>query len=246
MILLGPLVNAAVVLVAGIVGSLLKKGIPPRISQTVTQGVGMCVLVIGIRGALAGIVGNDFINSNIDIIAVISMALGILVGELFDIDRYVKRLGDWVQARLGRREQVSPDEGTHPAPHIGEGLVSATMIFCVGAWAITGALASSQGDHTSLIAKAVVDGVTALMLASSLGLGVSLSSLPLLLYQGGLAVLFYFVGSFLSSAAIGAMGVVGSIIVMMVACNLIGFTRIRVANCIPAVLFPLIACFIFA
>lgn len=244
MILLGPLVNAAVVLVAGIVGSLLKKGIPPRMSQTVTQGVGMCVLVIGIRGAIAEIVGNDFINSNIEIIAVISMALGVLVGELIDIDRYMNRLGDWVQARFGRAEK-GPEDG-RPASHIGEGLVSATMIFCVGAWAITGALASAQGDHTSLIAKAVVDGVTALMLASSLGFGVSLSSLSLLLYQGGLTVLFYFVGSFLSSAAIGAMGMVGSIVVMMVACNLIGLTRIRVANCIPAVFFPLIACFIFA
>ena len=233
MILIGPIVNAALVFVAGLVGTLLRRGLSPRITETVTKGVGMCVLVIGIRGAIATVTGSDFINRNIEIIAVISIALGSLIGELLRIDERVSRLGE----RLGKRVAKDGD-----GSRIGEGFVSATMIFCIGAWAITGSLASASGEHASLITKGVVDAITALMLASSLGFGVSLSALSLLVYQGALTLLAFFAGPFLPAAAIGAMGVVGSILIMMVATNLMGITRIRVANAVPAMLLPLLIC----
>ncbi len=241
MILVGPLVNAAVVLIAGIVGSFLKKGIPQKMAQSVTQAVGICVLVIGIRGTVQSIAGSDIINSNIEIIAVVSMALGIVMGELLDIDGWMNRLGNWLQSKFSRVREGDDASATN----VGEGFVNATMIFCIGAWAITGSVASAMGDHVSLITKSVVDGITALMLASTLGWGVSLSSLSLLIYQGGLTVLAYFLGSFLGVTAIGAMSFVGSVVIMVIALNLMGITHIRAANCIPAVFLPLVACLIW-
>lgn len=232
MILTGALVNAAVVFFAGLAGSFFKKGISERMAKTVTQGVGMCVLVIGIRGAIQS-VSAPGVNQYIEIIAVVSMALGILIGELIDIDKWMKRLGDWVQAR------VRPGDGS---ASVGEGFVSASMLFCVGAWAITGSIMSAGGDHTSLIAKSVVDGITALILASSFGWGVSLSSMSLLVYQGGLTLLAAWLGAFLAPAAVEAMGIVGSIVIMMIALNMMGLARIRVANCIPAMFLPIVAC----
>lgn len=242
MIFIGPIVNAVVVMLAGLVGSLLKKGIPEKMSKTITQGVGMCVLVIGIRGAIKQVADSAAVNDNIEIIAVISVALGAAIGELLHIDDGMNRLGNFIKekvARLGKPKNEDCKSGD-----VGEAFVSATMIFCIGAWAVTGAIDSSLGSHTSLITKSVVDGITAMMLASTLGWGVSLSSIALLVYQGGLTVLFYFLGSFLSAAAISAMGIVGSILIMMIALNLIGLTKIRVANCIPAMLLPIIACLI--
>ncbi len=240
MIMTGPIVNAIVVLIAGLLGSLLKRGIPEIMSKTITQGVGMCVLVIGIRGAIKGVAESAAVNDNIEIIAVISVALGAAIGELLHIDGGMNRLGNYIKSK------ISPKAGTASQKNgdVGEAFVSATMIFCIGAWAVTGAIDSSLGSHTSLITKSVVDGITAMMLASTLGWGVSLSSLSLLVYQGGLTVLFYYLGSFLSASMIGAMGIVGSILIMMIALNLIGITKIRVANCIPAMFLPIIACLV--
>lgn len=243
MFLIGPLVNAAVVFVAGIIGSFLKKGIPEKMAQSVTQAVGICVLVIGIRGTVKSIEGSDIINSNIEIIAVVCMALGMVIGELLHIDGLMNRLGNWVQSKVSR-PRAGDDTAVKATTNVGEGFVTSTMVFCIGAWAITGAIASAMGDHSSLIIKSVVDGITALMLASTLGWGVSLSSLSLLVYQGGLALIAYFLGSFLSVTAVGAMSFVGSIVIMIIAFNLMGITRIRAANCIPGVFLPLLACLI--
>lgn len=240
MIMTGPIVNAIVVLIAGLLGSLLKKGIPEIMSKTITQGVGMCVLVIGIRGAIKGVAESAAVNDNIEIIAVISVALGAAIGELLHIDGGMNRLGNYIKSKISPKAETASQKNGD----VGEAFVSATMIFCIGAWAVTGAIDSSLGSHTSLITKSVVDGITAMMLASTLGWGVSLSSLSLLVYQGGLTLLFYYLGSFLSASMIGAMGIVGSILIMMIALNLIGITKIRVANCIPAMFLPIIACLV--
>lgn len=240
MIMTGPIVNAIVVLIAGLLGSLLKKGIPEIMSKTITQGVGMCVLVIGIRGAIKGVAESAAVNDNIEIIAVISVALGAAIGELLHIDGGMNRLGNYIKSKISPKAETASQKNGD----VGEAFVSATMIFCIGAWAVTGAIDSALGSHTSLITKSVVDGITAMMLASTLGWGVSLSSLSLLVYQGGLTVLFYYLGSFLSASMIGAMGIVGSILIMMIALNLIGITKIRVANCIPAMFLPIIACLV--
>ena len=235
MILAGPIINALAVLAAGLLGALLRRGLSPRITETVTKAVAMCVIVIGIRGAIRTVTGSDFINENIEIIAVVCLALGALIGELLRLDERVERLG----ARLGARFSENGAAGKG----VGEGFVSATMIFCIGAWAITGSIASASGEHSSLITKGVVDAITALMLSASLGWGVALSSISLLVYQGGLTLLAFWLGAFLSPAVIGAMGIVGSILIMMVGTNLLGITRIRVANMVPAMFLPLFACF---
>lgn len=243
MFMLGPVVNAVVVLVCGALGSLFRRGIPPRISETVNQGLSMCILAIGIRGVVKPLAGANFVVDNLEIIAVICMALGIVIGECLDIDGAMKRLGIWVQGRLSRPDATG--EAGKMGSSIGDAFVTTTMVLCVGAWATTGAISAGVGDSTSLYAKSVVDGISALMFASTLGWGVSFAGFSVLLYEGGLALIAYLLGGFLSATAIGAMGMVGSIVIMLIALNMLGATRIRAANCIPAVFLPALVCLIF-
>ena len=237
MVLTGAIVNAVVVVLAGLTGTFFRRGIPERMAETVKQGVGICVLMIGVRGAIAAVTASEAVNAYIEVISVLCMAVGIVIGELLRIDDWMNRFGEFVQSRV-RREDGS-------SSRVGEGFVTATMLFCIGAWAITGAIASAGGDHTSLIAKSVVDGITALILATTLGAGVCLSGLALLIYEGGLTLLACWAGAFLSPAATQSMGTVGSLLILMISLNMLGITRIRVANCIPAMFLPILACLFF-
>lgn len=237
MIFVGPIVNALVVLVAGLFGALLRRGISEKMISAIGHGLGVSVLIIGIRGAIKSVTLSPAMDEYIEIITVICIVLGAVLGELIDIHKWMNRLGDFLQKKIG-----SGGGGSR----VGEGFVSCTTICCIGAWAITGSMESAIGNPSSLLVKAVVDGVTALVLATTLGWGVSLSALSLLIYQGGFTVLFYFAGAVIPAAAMQAMGIVGSILIIMVALNFLGITRIRVANFIPAVFLPIIASFFFS
>lgn len=237
MIFVGPVVNALVVLIAGLAGSFLRRGIPEKMITAIGHGLGVSVLIIGIRGAIKSVTASPAIDGYIEIITVVCVVLGAVIGELIDIDKWMNRLGDFLQKKIG---------GFATNSRVGEGFVSCTTICCIGAWAITGSMESAVGNPNSLFVKAVVDGVTALVLATTLGWGVSLSSLSLLIYQGGFTVLFYFAGAVIPAAAMQAMGIVGSLLIVMVALNFLGIMRIRVANFIPAVFLPILASLFFA
>lgn len=199
-----------------------------RLQAIIMQGVALCILYIGIDGCLEG--------SNA-LITILSMVVGALLGELLDLDKRMRSLGDWVQRRtahlLGSQEPAS----------ISEGFVTASLLFCVGAMAIVGALNDGlTGDHSTLFAKSLLDGISSVVYAASLGVGVAFSAAAVLLYQGIIAVLASFLQPFLGDAVIAEMTCVGSLLIVALALNMLGVTKIKVMNLVPAIFLPIALC----
>lgn len=219
--MLGVLVNVVAVLVGGFLGVLFKKGIPDHVEKSVMVALGLCCMVIGIAGALDGME---------TLVVIISLVLGTLLGELADIDKGVNRLGAWVEHKFQKQQgQVS----------LAEGFVSATLLFCVGAMAVVGSLNSGlRGDHAMLFTKSLLDFCSAMMMAVSLGAGVMLSSVSILLFQGSIALLAGIIEPFLSSipGSIEQISCVGSVMIIAIGLNLMGVTKIKVANFLPAII----------
>ena len=222
----GTLVNVAAIIVGSLAGLLLKKGLPERVSGMLNIAVGLCVAYIGIDGCLSG--------ENM-LVAVLSMVIGAVIGELLDLDGKLNRLGQAVQNRFAK--------GKGGESTIAQSFVSASLLFCVGAMAIVGSLQSGiSGDHNTLYVKSILDGISSIVFATTLGGGVILSIIPLFIYQGAIALLAQFIAPHLSDAVIAEMTCVGSLLILALALNLLKITKIKVANLLPAVLLPIALC----
>lgn len=218
--MLGVFVNVATVLLGSAVGLLLKKGIPQKVSRAVMTGLGVCTLYIGISGSLCG---ED------PLAVIISVVLGAIVGTLANIDGAINALAETVEAKFKKGGK----DGT-----VAEGLVSATLLFCVGSMTVTGSIqAGLTGDHSILLTKATLDLVSSMMLSASLGIGVMLAAVSVLVLQGGLVLLAGLVAPLLSAGAVNEMTCVGSLLIIMIGTNLMGITKIKVADYLPAILF---------
>ena len=166
------------------------------------------------------------------------MVIGAVIGELLDLDRRMRTLGDWVQTKTERL--VKGDSG---APSISEGFVTASLLFCVGAMAIVGALQDGlTGDHSTLFAKSLLDGISSIVFGAYLGLGVSFSAVAVLIYQGLIALLASFLAPLLGDAVIAEMTCVGSLLIVALSLNMLGLTKIKVMNLVPAILLPIVLC----
>lgn len=227
MILTGTIVNTATILAGSAVGLLLGKFIPERLNKAVNQGIALCVLYIGIDGMLAG---------ENTLVAILSMVLGALIGESLRLDDRIYALGEWVERRFGGRSKTS----------LSEAFVSTSLLFCVGAMSIMGSLDSGLiGDHSTLYAKSVLDGVTSIVYASTMGIGVALSAVAVFLYQGLMAVGASFLAPLLTETVILEMKCVGSILILALSLNILGLTKIKVMNYVPAVFLPILLCRFF-
>ena len=218
--MLGVFINVITVILGSSIGLLFKKGIPERVSNAAMVGLGACTLYIGITGSLQG--------ENV-LILIASVVLGAIVGTLLDIDGTINRLAERVESRFRKNgNDVS----------IAEGIISATLLFCVGSMTVTGSIqAGLTGDNSILITKAMLDLVSSMMLASSLGVGVLLSAITVFLIQGGLVLLAGFLSPLMSPGAINEMTCAGSLLIIMIGTNLMGITKIKVADYLPAILF---------
>ena len=218
--MLGVIVNVLTVIIGSCIGLLFKKGIPQRVSHAAMTGLGACTLYIGISGSLCG--------ENV-LILIGAVVLGAIVGTLINIDGAINTLAQNVETRFKKEgQQIS----------IAEGLVSATLLFCVGSMTVTGSLqAGLTGDNSVLITKAMLDLVSSMMLASSLGIGVLFSAVSVFAIQGGLVLLAGWIAPVMSAGAINEMTCAGSILIMMIGTNLMGITKIKVADFLPAILF---------
>ncbi len=224
--MLGTIVNTITVIIGASIGLLLKKGIPERLSDTLMKGIGLCSLFLGIKGSLDGQ------NS---LIMIISIVIGALIGEGTDLDGKINRLGKWLENKFNSKkgEKVS----------IAEGFVSASLLFCVGAMTIVGALQSGlQGNHEMLFNKSMLDFVSALIFASSMGIGVMFSAAFVFVYQGALTMLAQWVAPVLSDVVIAEMNCVGSVIIIGIGLNLLGITKLKVMNYVPAIFIPILLC----
>lgn len=219
----GVLVNAALVILGSVLGLFFGKFLTEKLSKAAMTAIGLCTLYIGISGTLKG---------ENPLILIAAMVLGVIIGTLLDIDGFVKRLGDKAQA-LTRQKSGS----------VSEGFVTASLLFCVGAMAVVGSLeAGLTGNYATLYTKSALDFVAALILASSLGFGVTLAAVSLLVYQGAIALLAGLLAPVMTPSAINELSSAGSLVIVALGLNLIGITHIKVADFLPALIIaPLIA-----
>ena len=221
--MLGVGINVATVLLGGALGLLLGRRVAQRLRDTVMQGLGLCVLVIGALSAL----------ETADVLAlIVSCVLGGFLGEWINIEKRLENLGGRAERLLTRGEA----RGTFV-----QGVMTASLGFCVGAMSVVGSLESGlSGDHATLIAKAALDGVGAVFFAAAMGPGVLLSALVILLYQGAIALSASLVAPLLSQAVVTEMSAVGGALIVGIGLNMLGVAKIRVGNLLPAVFVPLV------
>jgi uncharacterized membrane protein YqgA involved in biofilm formation len=233
MIGLGTIVNAAVVVAGGVAGSFIKNGLPQRFKNIIMQGVGLSVLFIGISGALQGIykvADGGKLDRQYIMTMIFSLVLGGIIGELLDIENKLEKMGSWIQSRFMKS-----------GGNVAEGFVTASLVFCVGAMAIVGSIEDGlTGNATTLLAKSILDCVTSVVFAASMGIGVALSALTVLIYQGSITLLAGFIKPWLADAVVTQVSLVGSILIMAIGTNLLEFKRIKVGNLLPGVLIPFV------
>jgi hypothetical protein len=224
--MIGVVINTLTVIFGSSIGLIAKKAIPNNWTSFIISGMGLCTLYIGISGAFEG---------ENTLIAVISIAIGAIIGLVIDIDRRVNSFAEKIEKRFSVSEQS-----------FSEGLVTASMVFCVGAMTIVGSLqAGLVGDNTMLITKATMDGIGAVFFAASLGIGVLASAVFVFVFQGAIVLLAQFVEPFLSDTVIAEMTCAGSILLMGLGLNLIGVSKLKIMNFMPAIFIPIILVPIF-
>lgn len=220
----GSVVNALAIIIGGFAGVFLKGLLQEKMGGAIMNAMALCVFYIGFKGALEG--------NNI-LITIISMIVGVIIGELLRLDDRLHRLGAWLENRFPKGEGL-----------IAPGFVAASLLFCVGAMAIVGPLQSGlSGDNETLYIKSLLDGVAAIVLASSLGIGVIFSAFVVLIYEGSIALLAGFIEPFLGAAVISEITCVGYLLIIGLSFNMLKITKLKIMNFVPAVFIPLILSF---
>lgn len=228
--LVGTLVNTAAVIAGSLIGLLLGNILPERLRDTVMKGLGLCTLFVGIDGML---------GSSNSLIAIISIAIGAVIGELCDLDGHLNRFAEGLERRFKRG-------GKKEGPSLAEGFVTASLVFCVGAMTVVGALNDGlTGNHETLFTKSTLDFVSSIIFASSLGLGVMLSAGAILVIEGSIACLASLVAPVLQQNpnTVPEMAVVGYILIVGISLNMLGVTKLKVMNYVPAIFLPILLCY---
>lgn len=214
----GTVVNGVAIIAGALLGVLLGRLIPERLSEITIQGLGLAVLLIGLQMAL---------QSEQVLILIFSLILGGISGELLNLEDKLLAVGRRLEKLVGGKQ-----------PHLARAFVYATLIYAVGAMAITGALESGLlGRHQILYAKSALDGISAVIFASTMGIGVAFSALPVILYQGGIALLARWVSLFLTDVVIVELSAVGGLLIVAISLNLLQLKTLKVGNLLPALLF---------
>ena len=222
--MLGTIVNVIAIICGSLLGLLFRKGIPDNYKEIIMSGVGLSVILIGVKSAL---------SSDQLLIVIFSVIIGAGIGEFLKIEAKLESLGSYFERRLASK---SSDTGS-----FARGFVTASLVFCVGSMAIVGALESGlTGNHQTLFAKSILDGVTSLIFASSLGIGVLFSGVPVFLYQGAITLTAVFMKNLLVAETISQMTSVGGLLILAIGLNLLGITKIRVGNLLPGIFLPLL------
>ena len=225
----GVLVNTLTVIIGSTVGLILKKQIPEKLTSAVMTAIGLCTIAIGVTGVIKG---------ENQLVMIISLVFGTIVGTLIDIDGKLSRLGDKFQNKRAKNGNVHSDNAT-----FSQGFVTASLLFCVGAMTIVGSMnAGISGDNQMLYTKSVLDLISSSMLAASLGFGVFCASGFVLVFQGALVALAMALGSFLNDFAVNELICAGSVMITALGLNLIGVTKIKVANLLPGLIFVPFVC----
>lgn len=222
--MLGTFVNCLAIVAGSLLGLLFSRGIPESYKEIILSGVGLSVLLIGAKSAL--------VSSSL-MVVIFSVIVGALLGEALKIEQRLEALGNFLERKVSSKSGDSKS--------FARGFVTASLVFCVGSMAIVGSLESGlTGNHQTLFAKSVLDGVTSIIFSSTMGLGVMFSALAVLIYQGLITLTAVFMKNFLVPETIEQMTSVGGLLIMAIGFNMLKMTSIRVGNLIPGIFLPLL------
>lgn len=235
---LGTIINAAAIILGGMLGLLFGKLIKERFQQTLTSACGVCVLFLGIAGAMSQMLslseqGKLISGGTMMIIA--SLALGAVFGELIDIEGAMERFGEWLK-------RVTKSEGDGGFV---DGFVTASLTVCIGAMAVVGAIQDGiLGDYSTLAAKAVLDLIIVMIMTAGKGKGCIFSAIPVAVFQGTITLLSRLIEPIMTEAALANLSLVGSILIFCVGVNLVWGKKVKVANLLPSIVFAVACAFL--
>jgi hypothetical protein len=222
--MLGTWVNVMAIIAGSGMGLLLKKGLPENIKTIIMDAIGLGVLLVGLKMAL--------LVNNI-VVIILSLAVGAIIGECINIELYLNKAGNALERKM---KKIGNGNNS-----LAKGFVAATLLYCVGAMAVTGAIQSGlTGDHSILFAKSVLDGITAVVLTTTMGLGVIFSGISVLIYQGSITLLSGIVQKFITEIMINEMTAVGGLLIFAIGLNILEIKKIRVGNLLPALIIVII------
>ena len=234
--MIGTFVNVAAIVVGSIAGLLLKRGIPERVNAAIIKAEGIAIFVIGLNGVLTAMLfigAGGRLEADGALLLLTSLIIGCLIGEGIKIEDRLTGLGDALERKL-------------KASNLSRGFITAMLLYVVGAMAIVGSLNDGlTGDTTVLFMKSLLDGITSVVLAASLGAGVIFSTIPVFVYQGAITMLARLIAPYISDEPIRLISMVGYAMVMAIGLNFIADTKIRVANLLPAFIVPILYYYIF-
>ena len=224
---LGTIINVAAIIAGGLVGMLGGKYLNTRCQETLTRGIGVCVIFVGISGALQQmlVIQDGALGTQGTLMLIVSIALGGLLGELLNLDGRMLGFGKWLREKTGNGRDS----------RFLDGFITATMTVCIGAMAVVGSVQDAlNGDYTILAAKSLMDFVVILVMASSMGKGCMFSAIPVAIFQGGVTLLAQLIEPLLTAGALANLSLAGSALIFCVGINLIWKDTVRVANLLPS------------
>lgn len=219
--MIGSIVNVLAITTGSLLGYFMRNGIKDEYKDTIIDGLALCVVVMGIMST---------IKTENFLLVIVSVVIGSIIGEMIGIEKKLDMVGSKLQQRFGKGDS-----------NFSKGFITATLVYCIGAMAIVGSIeAGLTGNYKTLFAKSVIDGVTSIIFASSLGIGVIFSIFPVFIYQGSITLLSTTLRDVFTPTIINEMSAVGGILIMGIAFNLMGIKKIRVSNMIPSLMVPII------
>lgn len=237
MVVLGTIINSAAIIVGGVFGHLFGKILNERIQDSLQKASGICVLFIGIAGAMEGMLklSGSSLSAGRSMFIVASLALGALVGEILNIEHGFERFGEWLKVKTGNAKDKS----------FVEGFVTASLTVCIGAMAVVGSIKDGiSGDYSILVTKAILDLIIITVMTCSLGKGCAFSAIPVAVFQGLITALARLIKPLMTDGALANLSLIGSILIFCVGVNLVWDKRIKVANLLPSLVFAVAIAFL--
>lgn len=231
---IGTIVNIIAIIVGSGIGLIFNGGLKKRFQDILMQVLGLSVIFIGVSGALKGmfLIKDSSLETTGSMLLILSLVIGSFLGEWINIEDKMEHFGEFIKSKVKGNNN----------PRFVEGFVSTSLVTCVGAMAIVGALQDGlMNDPSMLFTKSILDGVISIIFASTLGIGVLFSVIPLALYQGAITIFAKFIEPFLTDTMINNMSFVGSVLIFAIGVNLAFGKRFKVGNMLPALLIVIIS-----
>ena len=224
--MIGTLVNTGAVVAGSLVGMAVKSRLPERFVHVVFQAIGLFTLAIGISMSL---------RSDRMLVVVLSLVVGTVIGQWIDIDRHIQRFSDYLQRKSGKKNGTNPaEEGSR---RFTEGFITATMLFCVGSMAILGAIEDGMGQTPAILyTKSLMDGISSIILASTFGVAILFSSVPMLLYQGAITLFAASMMHLMTEPMIADLTSVGGVLLIGLGITILKIKELKITNMLPALI----------